>query len=162
VRKIVIPPAAIPPAALLFTVILIDDTAWNLSCQDLDPELEEWPDGMIAELAALITAGPCGQWRGWPGPDILADHWRARRQDEWEQSIPVWECNCGASYKIIAEYGGAEYFHLPLPDGLVGERAGEVRRNAKGTVNHSDACPRCGAKFTDTIAGQLNPQQALF
>jgi hypothetical protein len=165
-RKMTIPPAAVPFAALLFTLVLVDDAANNLAwLGHLDQEAEEWPGEVLAELAALVVAGPCGLcpgWQGWPGPDVLADHWLARRQDEWEQSLPVWECGCGARYKIIGEWGGLEHYYQARPDGLVGERAGEVRRNHKGAVKHSDACPACGVKYTDTHADRANPQQALF
>jgi hypothetical protein len=47
-------------------------------------------------------------------------------------------------------------------DGLVGDLAGAVKRNSKGTVTHSDHCPACDRRFADTIADHANPQQALF
>ena len=50
-----------------------------------------------------------------------------------------------------------------LDDGLLGDLVGYVRFDSKRQkVKHSDLCPGCKHKFADTIADQLDPQQALF
>ncbi len=45
---------------------------------------------------------------------------------------------------------------------LLGDPAGVIKRDPKGKVKHSDACPGCGRKFADTIALRADPQQRLF
>jgi hypothetical protein len=44
----------------------------------------------------------------------------------------------------------------------LGRRAGVIRKSLNGRVRHSDACPACGRRFADVIAGRASPQQALF
>jgi len=49
---------------------------------------------------------------------------------------------------------------------LLGEPAGEIRRNAKGQVTHSDPCPACGMPFAAVTASRTRrkarPQLTLF
>jgi len=129
----------------------------------LDPEADELAAEDIAELLDIYLAGPCEHLCLWFDlPQAIADHWIARRRDEYERAAPVWECACGARYKCPAWWGNPEEFYHITADGLVGERAGTVKRTSKGKVKQSDCCPACDRRFADTIADRANPQQALF
>ncbi len=128
----------------------------------LDPEAEEWPDDLVAELVEVWHKGPCEVCPAWGGPHALADHFLSRKQREYEQSLPVWTCDCGAVYKELSEFFDQPGFWELCDDGLLGERIGGVRVNAKGHVKHSDKCPACGRSFADTIDRRTNPQQSLF
>lgn len=129
----------------------------------LDPEADELAAEDIAELLDIYRAGPCEHLCLWFDlPQAIADHWIARRRDEYERAAPVWECACGARYKCPAWRGNPEEFYHITADGLAGDLAGAVKRNSKGEATHSDDCPACGRRFADTIADQANPQQALF
>jgi len=146
------------------------------------------PDELVTELIEAARA-PCEVCSTPEGvcstPDEVADHFLARKQEEWERSWPAWACNCGHVYKLLNEefFEVADNgFHGPFCAGMAGEqdcphpscasillgghlpgdRAGCIRRGSKNRVKHSDACRGCGCKFADTIADQLNPQQALF
>jgi hypothetical protein len=143
---------------------IIEDAAWVLSAHHdyLDPDDDEIPDDVFRELAELWRAGPCGICPGWGNPGALADHFLARKQEEWERSVPSWACDCGALYKRITEWQTQHFYKTTGDYGLLGDLAGTVRRNAKGQVKQSGACPACGRKFADTIARQDDPQQSLF
>lgn len=132
----------------------------------IDPDLAEWPDELLGQLATLAVAGRCDPVlcpRRVTG-SVLADHWMTRRQEEWERSLPVWTCDCGRGFKVVhADHlAGGDLYHDALPDGLLGEQVGSVRSNSKGKVTHSDACPGCGVSFAVTIARQTVPEGALF
>jgi hypothetical protein len=147
------------------TVLDIIEDAASILCWRgyLDPEADELPAEDIAELLDIYRAGPCERFCVWFDlPQAITDHWVARRQHEYERAAPVWECACGARYKCPAWWGNAEEFYHITADGLVGDRAGAVKRNSKGKVKQSGCCPACGRRFADTIAGRANPQQALF
>jgi hypothetical protein len=140
---------------------LVDDAVWNLCLMghlDLEEDDEggDWEERVRWELGML--AGHCFWCRS---PDRLAWHWLSLKQQEWERSVPVWECDCGATYKVLPEWR-TEVFCVTGEDGLLGDRAGEVRRDGKGRVKHSDKCRGCGEEFAAVIARQLSPQQALF
>jgi hypothetical protein len=127
----------------------------------LDPDAEEIPEDVVSELAELWRAGPCQTCPGWGNPDALAEHFMARKQREWERSLPTWRCDCGAVYKPLDELG-CQGFYAVAQDGTLGERVGEIRRNTKGVVKHSGACPGCGRRLADTIARRADPQLSLF
>jgi hypothetical protein len=143
---------------------IIDDAATILEWHGyLDPEADELDGEDIAELLDIYRAGPCEHLCLWFDlPQAIADHWITRRQHEYERAAPVWECACGARYKCPAWWGNPEEFYDITADGLVGDRAGAVKRNSKGKATHSDCCPACGRRFADTIDDRANPQQALF
>jgi hypothetical protein len=143
---------------------ILEAAAGILSWNDwLDPEADELAEEDLAELLDIYRAGPCEHLCLWFDlPQAIADHWIARRQRQYELAAPVWECACGVRYKCPAWWGNAEEFYHITADGLVGDRAGAVKRNSKGKATHSDDCPACGRRFADTIADQSNPQQALF
>jgi hypothetical protein len=135
----------------------------------LDPDPGEWPDWVLADLAALYQAGPCP---GCPGPvngSTLADHFEARKQQEhrrWQEeharSVPVWACDCGRPFKILREPPGIGFYEA-RPDGLMGSWAGYAAPDSRRRkARRSDPCPGCGRGLAETIAGQLDPQQALF
>ena len=117
------------------------------------PEDEE----LLAELAAVAAAVPDAA-----SPTKLADYWIAQRQDAYERSIPTWTCDCGAKFKVFPRWPNDEEFHRVADDGLVGEFAGEIRRNSQGGLKHSSDCPCCGKSFIDTITRQADPQMSLF
>jgi hypothetical protein len=143
--------------------LTIEDAAHVLCVRDgyLDPDAEEIPEEVFNELAELWRGGPCEICPGWGNPDALADHFLARKQREWEQSLPTWRCDCGAVYKPLDEFG-SRWFYTVVSDGTLGDQAGEIRTNTKGAVKHSGACPNCGRRFADTIARRDDPQQTLF
>jgi hypothetical protein len=86
----------------------------------------------------------------------------ARKQREYEQSLPVWSCDCGAAYKLLVQWGGQEQFYTITEDGLLGDQVGAIHRSSNGKVRQSGTCPGCGLRFADTIARRANPQRALF
>jgi len=143
---------------------MIEDAADVLCMRGyLDPEGDEIPPEIVADLLDLYLAGQCGLCPGWPSPDNLAEHLLARKQEEWERfGIAPWWCDCGAIYKPLTEFGATTYYATTDPDGLLGDPAGVIKRNAKGQVKHSDRCPACARRFADTVADRVNPQQALF
>ena len=148
---------------------VVEDAANYLAMRGyLDPDAEDYPCWVLAELAGLAREEPCGPLcltiaDGYVHPSSVADHFYTRRQEEWERALPQWACGCGHRYKVIPQSGwpGDQYFE-PGPDGLLGDEAGSVQVNAKGRVSHSGACPYCGARFADTVARQNDPQQPLF
>lgn len=156
-----------PAVALAATTALIEDAATYLAMRgSIDPDLDEWPDELLGQLAALAAAGHCDSptCQRRLTSSALADHWQWDRQAEWERSLPVWTCDCERGYKVIhADHlaGGDQYWDA-LPDGLLGDQAGAVRANSKGKVTHSDACPGCGVQFAVTIARRTVPEGALF
>jgi hypothetical protein len=164
----------------------------------LGPDEDEIPAEVAAGLAEMAREGTC---RLCLAPvltaDALADHYLGRKQEEYERSLPVWTCGCGAAYKKVATWGSNEDLyqavdgsvHGPLcaeaePPGLadcphrscasilfgggslLGDRAGEIRRNAKGQVTQSGACPACGTPFAVVTAARASrkasAQQTLF
>ena len=134
----------------------------------LDPDDEEWPDWALAELAAIVLEGPCGELclvnddDGLLNPSAAADHYEARRQHEWERAVPLWTCDCGQPYKVLPAPPGLAFYEA-RDDGLLGEPAGGVHLSADGRqVKKSAACRGCGRRLADTITGRLRPQQALF
>jgi hypothetical protein len=142
---------------------LIGDAATDLEMRGyLDPEEEEIPPHVVALLLELYLAGACGLRPGWPSPATLADHALYRWQTEAEQGLPIWTCDCGAAYKLLAPWGNQEEFYQVGEDGCLGDPVGGIKRNSKGQVKHSDACPGCGRGFAGVIADRANPQQALF
>lgn len=142
---------------------VMEDAANYLAMRGyLDPDAEEWPNWVLADLAGLYQAGPC-QFCSEPlnGSD-LADHFLARKQEQWERSVPAWTCDCGRKFKVIPSGPGEEYYEA-RGDGLMGGIVGCVKLDPKRQkVKHSDACPDCKRRFADTVADQLNPQKALF
>lgn len=145
-----------PPMAL------IEDAA-NILCWRgyLDPEDDEIPAEVVAELTELAKEGPCAFCPAPLRPDALADHWVARKQEEYERSLPTWTCDCGAVFKLLSEWGNQQAFYEARDDGLLGDRVGFIRHDGKRRVKHSDACPDCGRSFAVTIARHADPQQAL-
>ena len=144
---------------------VIDHAAYILQWHGyLDPEADELDPEDVAELLDIYQAGRCNDplciW--FDTPKAIADHWITRRLREFDRAAPVWVCNCGARYKTPAYFGNREEFYHITADGLVGDRAGAVKRNSKGKATHSDHCPACGRRFAGTIADRASPQQALF
>jgi hypothetical protein len=135
----------------------------------LDPDDAcEWPAGLAAELTALARQGRCRSCPAPLTPDALADHWEARKQDEYERSLPAWSCDCGALYKLITEAGDGsqdQFWTTTGEDGLLGELAGTIRRYGSGygkRKTKSGTCPACKRPFAETIARQAGPWQLLF
>ncbi len=183
-----------PPTriALLAAVWLIDEAAGVLAWRGhAEPGPGGWPPALLAELAELAADGPCNLCRIPLAPDALADHWIAAKEDEYERSLPVWVCDCGAVYKVLTEYDGEHFYAAgddgprgPLCQGItfpagaadcphdscpevlfdraLGDQVGMIRRNRKGEVKHSDECPACGEKFADTVVRRTVPEGALF
>lgn len=141
----------------------VEDAAHYLAMRGyLDPDVEELPHWVLAELADLYQGGPCQSCPGTLSGSNLADHFLNRKQEEYERSVPTWACGCGRTFKVLAEPRSEAYFEA-RPDGLMGDLVGHVRLDSKRQkVKHSDACPGCKHRFADTVAEQLNPQQALF
>ncbi|GAA1614304.1 hypothetical protein GCM10009733_008130 [Nonomuraea maheshkhaliensis] len=141
----------------------VEDAANYLAMRGyLDPNGDEFPDWVLAELADLYQAGTCESCPGTLTGSTLADHFLSRKQEEYERSVPTWECNCGRKFKVLPEPRGEAYFEARA-DGLMGDLIGYVRLDSqRQKAKHSDACPDCKHKFADTIAEQLDPQQALF
>lgn len=139
---------------------LIDDSLHNLHMLG-HLEVEDLASPVCDDplwYALGMLAGHCSGCRS---PDRLAYHWLELKRDEWERSIPVWRCDCGARYKVLPEWQ-TEVFYVAGPDGLLEEPAGEIRRDGKGRVKRSDQCRRCGEELAAVIARQLDPQQSLF
>ena len=144
---------------------IIEDAASVLTAHYdyLDPEAEDIPGTVFYELAELWAAGPCDLCPGWGNPGALADHFMARKQEEWERfGIAPWWCDCDAIYKPLDEFGATTFYQTTGPDGRLDEPAGIIKRNSKGKVKRSDSCPKCGRSFADTIDRRANPQQSLF
>lgn len=57
----------------------------------------EWPGELARELAALAELGCCRSFPVTLTADALADHWLAHKEDEYERSLPIWTCDCGAA-----------------------------------------------------------------
>jgi hypothetical protein len=166
----------------------------------LDPEEDGIPAEAGAELAEVARDGTC---RECLAPlltgSALADHYLARKQREYERSLPGWTCGCGAAYKKLGTGAGSEDLyraaddstHGPLcavsePPGIadcrhrscaeilfgagtvLGDHAGEIRRNTRGQVTRRSPCPACGTPFaavTDPAAirkAAKEAQQSLF
>lgn len=140
----------------------VEDAACVLTVRDdyLDPDAEDYPADVLAELAELAKAGPCEICPRWPNPDALADHFITRKRNEWIRSLPIWTCYCGRPYKRITDWGTTCYYPA-LADGLLGDCAGKSHVTPKGKVKQSDACP-CGRSFAETVTRQADPQQSLF
>jgi hypothetical protein len=163
-----LPPGLAGPDGELTPLGIVAEAAANYLAMRgwLDPDAGEWPDGLLAELAGIAQGNPCGDTcfttpDGYLNPSVVADHFTQRRQEEWERSLPVWTCACGQDFKMLADQGlgPSESFYEAAADGLLGDHAGGVRRNAKGRVTHSGACPGCGRRFADALARQDDPQQ---
>ena len=186
-------PAPRPAVACLAAVWLAAEAASVLAWRgyaEPDPG-EGWPPELIAELIALVAAGPCPSCPIPLRPDDLADHWLSAAQAEWEHSLPVWVCSCGMVYKVLSEDDGEHFYaagddgprgplcegaafpagdadcpHESCPEVLFcrafGDPAGTIRRNPKGQVRHSDACAACGETFAGTIARQAVSGGVLF
>jgi hypothetical protein len=147
----------------LLTTLVADALHFLAMRGSIDPWPGEWPDGLVEELTALAAGGRCGAFDRPPalGGSALADHWEARRQREYERSVPTWECDCGRVYKVLAAWREDQLWEA-ADDGLIGKLAGRVRRDGKGKVTRSGACPGCGHPFAGTMARQAEPQQPLF
>jgi hypothetical protein len=148
--------------------MVVEDAANYLAWRgELAPEDGDWPYWILAGLTALAREEPCGPLcrvtsGGYIHPSSLADHYHDRRQEEWEQTVPVWECGCGRRYKALREPPGLAFYQT-REDGMLGEAAGCVELDAAGrTVKRSDACRGCGHRFADTITDRTDPQQSLF
>ncbi len=129
----------------------------------LDPDAVRYPDWeyphwVLADLADLAREKPCGPGcraatGGLLHPSDMADHFQARRQQEWERWLPAWACACDRVFKVIRDFPGARFYDC-RPDGLLGGHRGDIAIGPRpGTVKASSACPGCGALFADTIAG---------
>jgi hypothetical protein len=118
----------------------------------------EWPDWLLADLAALAREKPCGPVcratpDGFLNPSDAADHFMTRRREEWERWLPVWACACGMAFKVNREGTGAAFYETG-PDGLMGDLVGCVTADARRNIKDSGDCPGCGRLFADTIAGR--------
>jgi hypothetical protein len=179
--------APLSPGALLAAVWLADEAAHLRAWRGYaEPGPDRWPPELLAGLAALAADGPVPL-----RPDALAGYWLSVQEDEWEHSLPVWVCGCGAVYKVLTEYDGEHFCTAgddgprgPLCEGItfpagdadcphdscpeilfgraLGDPAGRIRRNRKGQVKQSDQCLVCGVRFADTIVRQTVPREALF
>jgi len=146
-------------------VELIEDAAAVLAMRGyLDPDEDEIPPDVARELAELATEGVCGTCLGRDLlPDALADHFLVRKQEEWERGVPVWECDCGAPYKVIPDnaFQGGDELYEAREDDLFGDLAGRIRRDRKGRIKHSDTCGKCGASFAETMTRQTRSPAQL-
>jgi hypothetical protein len=140
---------------------LIESAADVLCWRDyLDPDEDEIPVEVIEELTRLWHEGPCDACPGWGSADALADHFLGRKQQEYERSLPSWQCDCGAVYKTLTGWMNAEGFYATTDDGMFGDLVGIVKRDSKGRVKHSDTCPGCGQPFAETIAPRSDAQRS--
>jgi hypothetical protein len=107
----------------------------------LDPhDVGEWPDELATELAELAAAGYCPPCPVTLTPDALAGHWVARKEDEYERSLPTWTCDCGTVYKLVSEWGGHQEFYQLGDDALPGPPcAGAARPDTHHDCVH-DTC----------------------
>lgn len=141
--------------------MVVEDAANFLAMRCyLDPDADEYPAWVLAELAGIAREEPCGDPicrtipDGFLHPSAVADHFLARRQEDWERWVPVWACNCGRTFKVTRESPGTAFYQA-REDGLMGGNAGCVKVDVKGQkIKGSDACPGCGRLFADTIAGR--------
>jgi hypothetical protein len=161
IRPALVPWPAVALVDLLNRVIDgADDLAARGYLFDPDPP-HEWaqdPGEAFTELAGLVAG--CRLCR--VGPSALGDHWLNVQGGKWERALPVWECSCGAAYKLLGELEHSPEFHLVAADGLLGDRVGWIRHDSKGKVRHSDECPGCGVQFSVTITRRQVPEGALF
>lgn len=127
----------------------------------LDPESDEWPDWVLAQLVALWRQGPCEDCPTWNWKE-LAHHFMGWWQREYERAIPTWACACGAVFKVLAAWAKVWEFYRPTDDELLGDQAGHIRLDGKGRAKHSDVCPDCQRSFAAVIAQQADPQGFLF
>ncbi|WP_219505176.1 hypothetical protein [Nonomuraea ceibae] len=97
----------------------------------LDPDREEFPAWVLAELAELYHAGACEFCLGPLTGSGLADHFLNRKQEEYERSIPVWACKCGWAFNVLPEPRGEAYF-AARADRLLGDLIGYIRLDPPG------------------------------
>lgn len=154
----------LPGVALADLLNRVIDGADALTARGYGPDFDDYQDiplELAAELASL--AAECKLCR--IGPSSLSDHWvqwkTCQLQERYERGLPTWTCRCGHVYKREASER-EDRFCQPRDDGLLGALAGTVRRDAKGKVKHSDACPACGVKFAVAVELQAIPEGALF
>lgn len=156
---------------------VVEDAANYLAMRGyLDPEDDGYPDWLLAELVAVAGQGSCGELCPHPlDGSRLADHFLAGKQEQWETSIPVWACDCGTGYKILAEMGSTEDFYEIRADGMLGDQAGHIRYDSRGrykaSYDHtgerrlSDKCKSCGREFAAIVAARAAgavPHQMTF
>ncbi|HKS98932.1 MAG TPA: hypothetical protein VJT31_05315, partial [Rugosimonospora sp.] len=163
-------PVTGPPAGLLDDDALtplgevVHAAAWHLAGRHsyLDPEADEWPDWVLAQLVALWQQGPCADCPVWNFKE-LAHHFMGWCQREYERALPAWTCACGAVFKVLAG-GWHQVWELyrPTDDGLLGDQAGQIRLDTKGRAKRSDVCPDCHRSFAAVVAEQADPQGSLF
>lgn len=160
-------PALIPWPAVAWIDLLnrvvdgIDDLSARGYLVDPDPPHEWAADPGEAVLELAVLAAGCSLCR--TGPSALAEHWLNDQRGKWEQQQPTWTCRCGAVFKPVRMWGDdREEFYTITPDGLLDVKIGEIRRDPKGKIRHSDPCLRCGALFAATIAARTVPEGALF
>jgi hypothetical protein len=121
---------------------LIESAARVLCCRGyLDPhDVGEWPDELADELNALAELGCCPSCPVPLTPDALADHWLARKEDEYYRALPTWTCDCGAVYKLLADWGGHSEFYKLGDDAALGPLcAGAARPDSDEDCAH-DSC----------------------
>lgn len=159
------PPSGLVTADMGLTPLgaVVHDAAKSLAMRGyLDADAGECPDWVLSELAELYQGGPCESCPGPLNGTTLADHFLDRKQEAYERWVPTWTCECGRKFKVLREPPGIAFYE-PRGDGLLGDIAGYIKPDSKRRkVKHSDLCPGCTRRFADAIAGQLNPQQALF
>lgn len=97
--------------------------------------------------------------------EYLAHAWECEQIEEYERSVPIWECACGSEFKNDPGRWGSKpnnRFYRIAEDDTFGELVGTLRGHGSGKEERNDACPDCGRRFAETIQRQLDPQLSLF
>lgn len=134
-------------------------------------EDDDDPD-VVAQLERLyaddLQPTPCSGSDLFDTGVTLALRWWVERRAEWERSLPVWSCDCGAVYKREPWSARHEAIYTLTPDGqfdeLIGSTTGKrgigpIPRDTYAMSN--GGCPACGRAFRVTIARQADPQTSL-
>ena len=157
------------------TLADLADQAANILCARdsiLDPDLEDWPASVLAELIAIALEGAR------PGcighvlyAEHLADHWLDLQYEEALRALPLWACDCGARYKECAGMTDAEYFEA-LDDGYRGPLCEGADDPASDADCWHESCPDIAiaggycstgervALVQRTLAGKLRPSKS--
>ncbi len=135
-------------------------------------EPEDVDDDLIATLRRLYRENPICQtkvvftddaWRNMyaarPG-EYLAAVLHHEWQEEWERSLPLWTCACGATFKLSESFSHGQQMHR-VADGMLGDLVGSVDGRGHCAARNRD-CPDCGRAFAGTIARREDPQLGLF
>lgn len=139
---------------------------WYFAEGDDDPKV-------LADLQRLYTVDleptPCSGSLLFDTGVTLALLWADERRADHERSLPVWSCDCGASYKRDQWAAEHELIYTITPDGRFDDLVGSTRGNRglgpmprdTDYAMNNGGCPCCGRAFKATIARQRDPQTSL-